>query len=228
MQNVQEFIKEARKFFSLRRTKFRADSRLPHGKNYWGCWSRLGNGAYGEAWEHSEYPALALKISGPAGWGDDRASAIHFLMWDGESEPRPDVWPEFAQHCMEHPHPNLPEIMHIERAGGMVWGVMPKYMPYPDSPYDPIVSRFRKGMKSKAAAEYWMLPLVDIARGNSVAVDLHAGNIMMHPDTYEPVIIDPFSSQGSGHGVYSDECTYGNTDLSTGESSPTSTGDTTC
>jgi len=37
--------------------------------NRWGMWTLLGTGYYGEAWAHYEYPDLALKISGPAGWG---------------------------------------------------------------------------------------------------------------------------------------------------------------
>jgi len=203
MQEVQEFIQEARKFFFMRRTKFRGPKKartvINHAQH--GHWGLLGSGYYGEAWAHYEYPDLALKISGPAGWGYDFKHAIKNSIQDDEETPRPDVWPEFAKVCMQNPHPNLPRIMHFEQAGGLAWGVMPRYEGTGDL-YSGPVQDFKRALMGQAVAEAWMLPLFEIARGMNVQLDLHSGNVMQDPETWEPVIIDPFSSTGDGYNAY--------------------------
>jgi hypothetical protein len=198
MQNVEQFIQEARKFFYVRRTKHKRVSRSDPGQVAHGAWNKLGDGYYGEAWGHSAYAGLVLKISGPSGWGYGwRGQHRHAgLRGDG---PRADVWPAFAEACILHPHMNLPEIMHLERAGGFAWGVMPRYVEQDGANYHDVVQAFRGAVHGSRAAEHWMLPLLEIARQRNVTLDLHSGNVMMHPDTYEPVIIDPFSSTGYGY-----------------------------
>lgn len=200
MQDVQDFIHEARKFFFMRRTKFRGPKKARTGfKQTWhGPWGLLGSGYYGEAWAHDDYPDLALKISGPAGWGYNFPHAIKISMRCDEDTPRPDVWPEFAKVCMQNPHPNLPRILHFEQAGGMAWGVMPKYEGTGDLHSGP-VQDFKNALMGRRVAEAWMLPLFEIARGLNVQLDLHSGNVMQDPETLETVIIDPFSRTGYGY-----------------------------
>jgi len=126
MQNVEQFIQEARKFFYVRRGKHKRVSRTAVEQTAYGAWTKLGDGYYGEAWAHDDIPELVLKISGPSGWGYCWKGAPYATSAD--AGPRADVWPDFAEACMLHPHMNLPEIMHLERVGGFAWGVMPRYV----------------------------------------------------------------------------------------------------
>lgn len=197
MQNVEQFIQEARKFFYVRRGKHKRVSRTAVQQTAYGAWTKLGDGYYGEAWAHDDIPELVLKISGPSGWGYCWKGAP-YAPWAGVG-PRADVWPDFAEACMLHPHMNLPEIMHLERVGGFAWGVMPRYVEEDGVHSSEVVHAFRGAVHGSRAAEHWMLPLLEIARQRNVSLDLHSGNVMMHPDTYEPVIIDPFSSTGYGY-----------------------------
>lgn len=192
---TQDFTQEARRFFYARRTKFRKGSALPPEIDHWGLWTKLGNGFYGEAWGHAEYPDLVIKISGPTGWGFDFSNAPGVNRY-GDMLVRADIWPDFAEQCMLHPHANLPKVLHLERVGAMAWAVMPRYMPDEDARYTAVVSRFRSSMHDKDAYEHWMVPFVKIAKRSHVAVDMHSGNIMRDPETGEPIIIDPFSTTG--------------------------------
>jgi hypothetical protein len=211
MQDVGQFIQEARKFFFVRRTKFKHRPRLHVEATRHGPWRKLGAGYYGEAWAHDDHPALALKISGPQGWGYDYSTAMRDQV-SSYGEVRADVWPDFAEACMHTPHPNLPEIYHLERHGAyFAWGVMPQYVEYDGAHYSvPAVIDLKRAIATGRAEQYWLTPLLDIARQRGVQLDLHSGNVMMNPDTYEAVITDPFSSNGYGYcmGSNSDRTEY--------------------
>lgn len=231
-QNVQGFIKQAQAFFYVRRTKFRKkNSRLPLDMRAWGYWTMLGAGHYGEAWEHAMYPGLVMKISGPAGWGEDYKRAC-----DGASNN--DIWPEYAQACMQNPHENLPKVHHLEHHGKLAWGVLPRYDAAPGYMVaSEVVQRFKLAMRREIEAEYWMLPILDVTRLENCTLDMHSGNIMQDPDTGCVVITDPFSAVMSkpygvdlqrnawSSGTYGDTCStddqFTNTDLTTDEENGT-------
>jgi hypothetical protein len=205
MQDVGQFIQEARKFFFVRRAKFKRKARSKLTDFRYGPWRKLGAGYYGEAWAHDDHPALALKISGPQGWGYDYSTAMREQI-SCHGGVQADVWPDFAEACMHTPHPNLPEIYHLERHGEyFAWGVMPKYVEYDGAHYSvPAVIDLKRAIATGRAEQYWLTPLLDIARQRGVQLDLHSGNVMMNPDTYEAVITDPFSSNGYGYCMGSD------------------------
>lgn len=188
-QNVQDFVKQAQAFFYVRRTKFRnKNSRLPLNVPAWGDWTRLGSGHYGEAWEHEMYPGLVMKISGPSGWGEDYKGACG-------AESGNDIWPEYAQACMQSPHENLPKVHHLEHHGRLAWGVLPRYDAAPGYMIDSeVVQRFKRAMRREIEAEYWMLPILEVTRLENCTLDLHSGNIMQDPDTGDVIITDPFSA----------------------------------
>lgn len=224
MNEAQEFIQEARKFFYTRKQKFRKKSRTDRHAEQIGQWAKLGDGYYGEAWEHYDYPGLALKISGPSGWGYESDWSLR------NGDVKEDVWPAFAKACMLNPHMNLPRIMHFEEVAGFAWGVMPKYITCDEQRYIRIRERLQAALYGRTVAEHWMLPLIEVARNTpDIALDLHTGNVMLDPETMVPVIIDPFSSTGDGYmdlsACYFDQ---GMTDDTTREYTSTTEGEETC
>jgi hypothetical protein len=131
----------------------------------YGAWRKIGSGYYGEAWAHDDWEDLVIKISGPSGWGYEYENAPASHAYENDGYPKADVWPDFAEACMLHPHPNLPEIMHFERVGGMAWGVMPMYWPLEGDVSDyPAVDEFRDAVQGRRGAAHWMLPLIEIAQ----------------------------------------------------------------
>jgi len=200
MDYVQAFTQEARKFFHVRRTKFRKQARTNIEASWHRKWRMLGSGFYGEAWAHEDYEDLVIKISGPAGWGYSYMGAVQSAMHDDESEPRDDVWPDYAEFCMANPHPSLLRVHHIERVSMMAWAVLPRYEPnYGGMDRDAL--QIREALYGQRQAEYWMLPLLSIARGRNVSIDLHSENVMRDPETGNCVITDPFSTTGYGYGA---------------------------
>lgn len=218
----QSFIRECRAFFFVRRTKYRKNSRCPWGLERFGAWHRLGNGYYGEAWEHNDYPGRVLKISGVSGFGDDWQDAPYSSVARGEETPRDDVWQDYAEHCRDNPHPNLPRIEYFERVGRMAMAIMPRYESGCFSTSE-VAAQFRQAMHDRALAKHWMLPLYAMARHGYTRVDLHDGNVMLDTESGEVIITDPFSSTGKdyGYGTRTYEETYPDT-----YSSTTSEGDT--
>lgn len=188
MQVHQEFMREARKLFMLRRTKWRKTARSDYEANREGRWTKLGSGYYGEAWEHSDHPGFVVKISGVSGWGYDTPGMT--------TDARDDIWQDYAEVCRDNPHPNLPRIMHFERMGRLAWAIMPAYERYCEGTYEPVVENFKAVMRRERVAEAWMLPMVDLARQPYVAVDLHDENVMYDPESGEVIITDPFSTTG--------------------------------
>ena len=208
MDNLQEFIKLARAFFYLARSKHRRKNRLPERTH--GSWRRLGAGHYGEAWAHRAYPDLVLKISGRAQWGNDEFYFDKFHLYN--MKVRLDAWPVFARHCRDNPHPKLPKIMHFEQPSeGMAWAVMPRYESLPDmdmAEYDRLDNERRMLREMLQGAPYapeWMWPLRQMAGGLYFQVDLHEGNVMVDPKTGELIITDPFSATGSSTAA---SCSY--------------------
>lgn len=197
MDNLQEFIKLARAFFYLARSKHRRKNRLPDREH--GEWCRIGQGHYGEAWAHRAYPDLVLKISGRAQWGNDMFYFEKDSLYN--MKVRLDAWPVFARHCRDNPHPKLPKIMHFEQPSeGMAWAVMPKYNTLDSAPsrsrLDAERYALRNMLEGSDAAPDWMWPLRQMAGGLHFAVDLHSGNVMVDPRTGELIITDPFSATG--------------------------------
>lgn len=189
MQVHQDFTHEARKLFMLRRTKWRKDARCDYGATWLNGWQKLGSGYYGEAWEHQDHPGFVVKISGVSGWGYDTPGMC-------KDDAKDDIWQDFAEVCMQHPHPNLPRIMHFERMGRLAWAIMPTYERYCEGTYEPVVENFKAVMRQQRVAEAWMLPMVELARQPYVAVDLHDENVMLDPESGEVIITDPFSTTG--------------------------------
>lgn len=199
--DLKAFIKEAEAFVAVRRHRCRAD----YGSTP-AAWTMLGSGYYGEAWEHEDFPGLVVKISGPAGWGEDCTGSpwVHSAMKRRkEDTPRHDAWPVFARHCMAHPHKHLPTVHHFEQLNQrMAWAVLKKYARWSGvtgSDFYHEVRRVLAGEQSSAAWP-WMWPLVQMADGLYVSVDLHTGNVMWDADEGCLVITDPFSTTGEGPG----------------------------
>lgn len=201
--DLKAFIKKAEAFFAVRRHKCRVGGK--NGPPLPG-WHKLGNGFYGEAWQHEDYEYV-LKISGPAGWGSAHDSgtctSVYAAMFQyGEDTPRHDAWPVFARHCMAHPHKHLPTVYHfVQHNQRMAWAVLKKYARWngvTESDFYHEVGRVLGGGRS--AAWPWMWPLVQMADGLYVAVDLHKGNVMWDTDEDCLVITDPFSTTGEGPG----------------------------
>lgn len=240
-QNVQAFTDEARRFFYVRRRKCRTGNvkaeMHPHDRR-WRSWTRIGSGFYGEAWAHDLYPGLVIKISGPSGWGYTSTTAVRTYMHCYPTKhggPREDVWPAYAEHCRDNPHPNLLEVLHLERHGGLVWAVLPRYYP-PHDPEVPLIKKFRDTMARGTALsedDQWMLPLAELAKREHVAVDLHSDNVMKNRITGEIIITDPFSATGAsvtGDVRLKDTFTHADTDRTHFTTSSTDTyyGDETC
>ena len=184
-----EFIAEARAIAFYRKLKVRRARR--HGKSR--CdneglpgWKKIGDGHFGEAWEHADHPGYAVKISGRAGFGDN------FVC---REKPRLDGWPTFAQHCQANPHPNLPKILHFERLSvGISFGIMPLYAEiYTSYGPDALVSQWRDYLEGAPGAPAWMWPIIGMSDALCMRVDLHGGNVMMDMDTGEYIMTDPFS-----------------------------------
>lgn len=152
-------------------------------------WTRLGRGHFGEAWEHEDHLGLVVKISGRAGFG----------AWHGRSDSKPslDGWPTFAQHCLTHPHPNLPKILHFERLTvGVSFGIMPHYKSinaYNVDADGEIVREWRDYLEGAKGAPEWMWPIIGMRGALGMRVDLHSDNVMRDADTGEYIMTDPFS-----------------------------------
>lgn len=193
-----EFIAKARALAFYRKNKVRRakalarrtnDSRRMEYDNYGlSGWTRLGSGHFGEAWEHADHLGLVVKISGRAGFGESCGRT--------DIEPSLDGWPTFAQHCLAHPHPNLPKILHFERLTvGISFGIMPHYKsidPYSEDAGDEIVSEWRDYLEGAKGAPEWMWPIIGMRGALGMRVDLHSGNVMLD-DTGEYIMTDPFS-----------------------------------
>lgn len=203
MDNLQEFIREAEGFFHVRRTKWRATPKRrrmggkQHGK--FGPWNLIGNGCFGEAWQHQEYD-FVLKISGGRYW-------TH-LVAEGEYIRKPrfnhDAWQEFAKHCEAHPHPNLPKIHKYVQHGDLAWAVMPFYHQGGADRAEHVKLQlmqyaFGYGSEKTAAynsAEPWVQGLMLLSIGKQL--DIHNGNIRMDLDNDNFIITDPFSDNTYG------------------------------
>ena len=149
-------------------------------------WRMLGNGWYGEAWEHADYPGLIMKVSGRSGFGSD-------VLGTSGSPPGADSWQVYAQYCHKHPHEHLPHILHFERINASVaWAIMPKYNPCGDSSYE-VRMQWRDWLNGAHGAPEWIWPIVGMAASLRMTVDLHSGNIMARDDGVL-VMTDPFST----------------------------------
>lgn len=188
MSVTPEFIAKARALAFYRKFKTRrarregtiyCDNKAPRG------WKKLGQGAFGEAWEHVDHFGYVVKISGRSEFGTNMLA---------EEKPSLDGWPTFAQHCQAHPHPNLPKIMHFERLSlGVSFGIMPRYdniHPIRDAD---IVSDWCYYLEGGRGAPEWMWPIIGMRGALGMCVDLHSGNVMLDPITSEYIMIDPFS-----------------------------------
>lgn len=150
-------------------------------------WTRLGRGHFGEAWEHEDHLGLVVKISGRAGFGESYGRT--------DIKPSLDGWPTFAQHCLTHPHPNLPKILHFERLTvGVSFGIMPHYNSIDAcNANGEIVSEWRDYLEGAKGAPEWMWPIIGMRGALGMRVDLHSGNVMRDADTGEYIMTDPFS-----------------------------------
>jgi len=194
---LEAFIRVAGQFFQLRRHKHSASCRVEILRESYGCWYRLGSGFYGEAWAHTGFYGLVLKISGPAGWGCPTLNQPHWSAADYGGM-RLDAWPLFARHCMAHPYKNLPEIMHFEQVTQrMAWAVMPRYDVVYCMPYGAMEVRNALEGDALGPVAEWIWPLVQMASGLHIEVDLHTNNVMEDPVTGEWIILDPFSTTGA-------------------------------
>ena len=181
-----EFIAEARALAFYRKLKVRRARRYGAAR----CdnaglpgWKKIGHGHFGEAWEHADYPGYVVKISGRAGFGDNRVY---------DEKPSLDGWPTFAQHCQAHPHPNLPKILHFERLSvGISFGIMPFYEEI-DTSYGSddctIVSQWWGYLDGSPGAPAWMWPIIGMSDALCLSVDLHSGNVMRDMDTGECIM----------------------------------------
>lgn len=150
-------------------------------------WRMLGNGWYGEAWEHADYPGLVIKVSGRAGFGADESG-------DKWGIPGSDSWQVYAQYCHKHPHEHLPQILHFERINAAVaWAIMPKYHPLGGGyGEDHTRVQWRDWLNGGHGAPEWMWPIIGMASSLHMTVDLHSGNVMVSADG-TMVMTDPFS-----------------------------------
>lgn len=181
----ETFIRLARVLAWRRRFKHkRGDYDAPQG------WCRLGNGWFGEAWEHAEHPGLVVKVSGRGGFGADEPS----------KGGRHDAWPTFAEYCHANPHENLPNIMHFERMNAShAWAIMPKYTPlnaieYGHEEYDNQRVRWQNWLYDAEGAPAWMWPIIGMERSLNMQIDLHQGNVMVNAEE-NLVMTDPFSAR---------------------------------
>ncbi len=151
-------------------------------------WRTLGNGLYGEVWEHADYPGLVLKVSGRAGFGGGYVSASGGC-------PDSDSWQVYAQYCHKHPHEHLPHILHFESINAAVaWAIMPKYKPLGlGHSADRIRLQWWDWLNGARGAPEWMWPIIGMASSLRMTLDLHAGNVMMREDGIL-VMTDPFSA----------------------------------
>ena len=189
-----EFIAKARALAFYRKLKVRRARRARQAGGSWADskglsgWTNIGNGHFGEVWEHVGHLGYVVKISGRAGFGVDYVQT---------EEPNLDGWPTFAQHCQANPHPNLPKILHFERLSvGVSFGVMPYYEKidaYYGSDDDAIVGQWRDYLYGGKGAPEWMWPIIGMRDALGMNVDLHSGNVMRDMDTGECIMTDPFS-----------------------------------
>lgn len=201
-----EFIRMARDLVAARRKK------LHHsmcGELARRGWSMLGAGHFGEGWCHEDYPQFAVKISGPAGWGEtcegfhgSKHANRRFAGRDVNGrhrhayKPRPDSWPMFAAACIANPAENLPVFYHLEYVNQhMTWAVMEQLQDYPREIRRSFATQqdsWANALAGTVECPTWLLPVRRIKQNDeAVRIDLHGGNIRMRGDV--PVIIDPFS-----------------------------------
>lgn len=176
------FVALARAQAYRRKIKFKRLTRSAKG------WLILGNGWFGEVWEHDEYPGLVLKVSGRAGFGACEPG-------NSAGTPSADSWQVYAQYCHKHPHEHLPQILHFERINASVaWAIMPKYK-RGDCSFreDKIRMQWRDWLNGEHGAPEWMWPIIGMSQSLCMAVDLHSGNVMVKDDG-TLVMTDPFSA----------------------------------
>lgn len=169
---------------------YRRKLKFKRGDGYAEGWTKLGDGLFGEAWEHDDYPGLVLKISGKSGFGSGD-------MGSKEDKPSSDSWQVYAQYCHKHPHEHLPHILHFERINASVaWAIMPKYMPLGLGEAEEAEERtrmqWREWLNGARGAPEWMWPIIGMASSLNMVVDLHNENIMVRDDG-TLVMTDPFS-----------------------------------
>ncbi len=180
MSLSDEFIRLARAQAHRRKLKFKRGIYVSPG------WRKLGSGLFGEAWEHADYPGLAVKVSGRAGFG-------MLTEYYAGSELYADSWQVFAQYCHKHPHEHLPKIMHFERINAAVaWAIMPRYMPTSSPQMDELRSKWQDWLNGERNAPEWLWPIIGMASSLCMAVDLHSGNVMLDSDG-NLIMTDPFS-----------------------------------
>lgn len=151
-------------------------------------WLSLGNGWFGEAWEHDDYPGLVLKVSGRAGFGDCEPG-------NSAGTPSADSWQVYAQYCHKHQHEHLPQILHFERINASVaWAIMPKYKRCEGTTREDNIRRqWRAWLNGERGAPEWLWPIIGMAQSLCMTVDLHIGNVMVKDDG-TLVMTDPFSA----------------------------------
>lgn len=167
---------------------YRRKLKFKRGNGYAEGWRVLGSGRYGEAWEHTDYPGLVLKVSGRAGFGVDAPG-------NSGCTPNSDSWQVYAQYCHKHPHEHLPQILHFERINASVaWAIMPKYKPLGFSfSADTARQQWREWLNGAHGSPEWMWPIIGMAASLRMTIDLHHGNVMVRHDG-TMVMTDPFSA----------------------------------
>lgn len=195
---MEEFVRVARAFVHVRRRKERRDWNKHWSAELYVKWRLLGAGHYGEAWEHADHPGAVLKISGPAGFGRGRASAIAAV--DGVQY---DAWPEYIKVCAAHPHKHLPRVFWYEHASaGIFWAVLPKYrflQKNYSSGFPQAIGYIKMrllGRERGRRGYEWLEPLMELARRANWRLDLHNENVMYDPLLSTYVLTDPFSTNG--------------------------------
>ena len=182
----EDFVRLARAHAHRRKLKFKRGFAVAAG------WRLLGSGFFGEAWEHADYPGLAVKVSGRGSFG--LQDEYTFTRREGDPAPSFDSWQVYAQYCHKHPHKHLPNIMHFERINAAnAWAIMPKYRKYKPKPgHEYARATWQMWLDGAPNAPEWMWPIIGMAASLRMEVDLHGGNVMLDDDD-TLIMTDPFS-----------------------------------
>lgn len=196
---LQDFIKECERFVAVRRHKLRRNGAMycPELFAHWEC---IGRGHFGEAWEHTAFPGLVLKISGRAGWGASREHGYYGLDCS-----RLDAWPVFARHCMAHQHMHLPTVLHLQDVSqGMTWGVLRRlHSAHASTGVHEFITSCEGALVGHISGPKWLWPLRQMVDALGVEVDVHRDNVMYDREADCLVLTDPFSfKEGDGNYAY--------------------------
>ena len=179
--NVQAFVDKCHRMVAVRRHKLAGRDERPSSVP---GWTLIGTGHFGEAWVHADHPDLVLKIRGPAGWGNG------YRAYDEDiGHTRYDAWPIFARYCLQNPGRHLPKIYHLDQVSrGIAWGVMPRYV-------DGDTITRNAARQALLAGSHGLAGVRQMRDAMGLTVDVHEGNVMRCPETYDWVLTDPFSFQ---------------------------------